>query len=32
MAIDEADHEKFLSNPSNIIPKFVISLENFYDL
>ena len=32
MAIDETDHEKYLSNPSNIIPKSVISLENFYDL
>ena len=32
MAIDEADHEKFLSGPSNIIPKSVISLEKFYDL
>ena len=32
MAIDEADHEKFLSDPSNIIPKSVISLEKFYDL
>ena len=32
MAIDEADHEKSLSDPSNIIPKSVISLEKFYDL
>ena len=32
MAIDEADHEKSLSNPSNIIPKSFISLEKFYDL
>ena len=32
MAIDEADHEKSLSDPSNIIPKFVIILEKFYDL
>ena len=32
MAIDEANHEKYLSNPSNIIPKSVISLEKFYDL
>ena len=32
MAIDETDHEKYLSDPSNIIPKSVISLENFYDL
>ena len=32
MAIDEADHEKSLSDPSNIIPKSIISLENFYDL
>ena len=31
MEIDEADHEKSLSDPSNIIPKSVISLENFYD-
>ena len=30
--IGEADHEKYLSDPSNIIPKFVISLEKFYDL
>ena len=29
MATDEADHEKSLSNPSNIIPKSVISLEKF---
>ena len=32
MAIDKANHEKSLSDPSNIIPKSVISLENFYDL
>ena len=32
MAIHETDHEKYLSDPSNIIPKFVIILENFYDL
>ena len=32
MDIDEADHEKSLSYPSNIIPKSVISLEKFYDL
>ena len=32
MAIDEVDHEKSLYDPSNIIPKFVINLENFYDL
>ena len=32
MAIDEANHEKSLSNPSNIIPKFVISIEKFYHL
>ena len=32
MAIDEVDHEKYLSEPSNIIPKSFISLENFYDL
>ena len=29
MAIDEAYHEKSLSNPSNIIPNSVISLEKF---
>ena len=29
MAIDEADHEKSLSDPSNIIPKSVISLDKF---
>ena len=32
MAIDEADHEKSLLEPSNIITKFVIRLEIFYDL
>ena len=32
MAIDEADHEKSLSDPSNIIPKSIISLEKFCDL
>ena len=32
MVIDEADHENSLSDPSNIIPKSVISLEKFYDL
>ena len=32
MAINEADHEKYLSEPSNIIPKSFISLEKFYDL
>ena len=32
MAIDEDDHEKSLSDPSNIIPNSVISLEKFYDL
>ena len=32
MAINEVDHEKSLSDPSNIIPNFVISLEKFYDL
>ena len=32
MAINEVDHEKSLSDPSNIIPKSVISMENFYDL
>ena len=32
LANDEADHEKYLSDPSNIIPKFVISLEKFYEL
>ena len=32
LAIDKADHEKSLSNPSNIIPKSVISLDKFYDL
>ena len=32
MAIDETDHEKYLSDLSNIIPKSFISLEKFYDL
>ena len=32
MAIDEVDHENSLSDPSNIIPKSVISLEKFYNL
>ena len=32
MAIDKDDHEKSLSDPSNIIPKSLISLQNFYDL
>ena len=32
MVIDEVDHEKSLFDPSNIIPKSVISLEKFYDL
>ena len=32
MAIDEAEHEKYLSNPSNIIPKSVLNLEKYYDL
>ena len=32
MAIDKVDHEKSLSDPSNIIPKSVISLEIFYYL
>ena len=32
MSIEEANHEKSLSNPSNIIPKSIIILENFYDL
>ena len=32
MAIDEADHEHYRYDPSNIIPKFVIGLEKFYDL
>ena len=32
MAIDEADHEKYLSDPSNIIMNSVINLEKFYDL
>ena len=32
MTIDETDHEKYLSDLSNIIPTSVISLEKFYDL
>ena len=32
MDIDKADHEKSLSDPSNNIPKSIISLEKFYDL
>ena len=32
MAIVEANHEKSLSDPSNIIPKSSISMEKFYDL
>ena len=32
MAINEANHEKYLSDPSNVIPKSVIGLEKFYDL
>ena len=32
MAIDKEDHEKSLYDPSNIIPKFVINLEKFYNL
>ena len=35
VAIDEADHDKSLSNPnihSNIIPESVINLERYYDL
>ena len=32
MAIDEVDHENSLSNPSNIIPKSINGLDNFYDL
>ena len=32
MASDKADHEKYLSNPCNIIPKSIISLEKFYNL
>ena len=27
MAIDEVDHEKSLSDPSNIIPKYIINLD-----
>ena len=30
--LSEIDHEKSLSDPSNIIPKSVIILEKFYDL
>ena len=32
MVIGKANHEKSLSNPSNIIPKSIISMEKFYDL
>ena len=32
MPIDETNHEKSLFDPSNIIPKFVINLEKFYDI
>ena len=32
MAIDEVEHDKSLSDISNIIPKSVINLEKFYDL
>ena len=32
MAIDDVEHEKSLSDPSNIIPNSVINLEIFYDL
>ena len=32
MAINETDHEKSMSDPSNIIPKSIIILEKFYDL
>ena len=32
MAIDETNHEKYFYDPSNIILKSVISLENFYNL
>ena len=32
MTIDEARHDKSLSDRSNIIPKSVINLEKFYDL
>ena len=32
MAIDETDHQKYLFDPSNIIPNSAISLEFFYDL
>ena len=32
MTIDEAEHDKSFSDLSNIIPKWVINLEKFYDL
>ena len=32
MAIDETDHEKYFPDPSNIISKSIINLENFYNL
>ena len=32
MAIDEVEHDKSLSDVSNIFPKTVIKLERFYDL
>ena len=32
MAIDEVEHDKSLSDLSNIIPKSVINLEKFYNL
>ena len=32
MSIDEADHDKSLSDISNITPKSIINLEIFYDL